>query len=169
MHILVAQKASSDVKTPTMPNPGKRTHDQTAGSGGTLSPNKQKTNGSNGGGGGANKRAATGDSQGHPPKKKLKNGLSSASPPQPKNTVAMLNELRQGLLYTLEGQSGPVHAPIFTMTVEVSHVKKLTFTLFFVSFCGSHTCTPKTHGYHSNFEQKVSRQINRTINCGVLI
>lgn len=31
----------------------------------------------------------------------------------------MLNELRQGLVYNLEGQSGPVHAPIFTMTVEV--------------------------------------------------
>lgn len=38
---------------------------------------------------------------------------------QPKNTVAMLNELRQGLIYNLEAQSGPVHAPIFTMTVEV--------------------------------------------------
>lgn len=31
----------------------------------------------------------------------------------------MLNELRQGLVYNLEGQTGPVHAPIFTMTVEV--------------------------------------------------
>lgn len=31
----------------------------------------------------------------------------------------MLNELRQGLIYNLEGQSGPVHAPVFTMTVEV--------------------------------------------------
>lgn len=38
---------------------------------------------------------------------------------QTKNTVAMLNELRQGLVYHLEAQSGPVHAPIFTMTVEV--------------------------------------------------
>lgn len=33
----------------------------------------------------------------------------------------MLNELRQGLVYNLEAQSGPVHAPIFTMTVEVIH------------------------------------------------
>lgn len=31
----------------------------------------------------------------------------------------MLNELRQGLVYNLEAQTGPVHAPIFTMTVEV--------------------------------------------------
>lgn len=53
---------------------------------------------------------------GSPPKKKIKNG---APTPQPKNSVAMLNELRQGLIYTLEGQSGPVHAPIFTMSVEV--------------------------------------------------
>lgn len=53
---------------------------------------------------------------GSPPKKKIKNG---APAPQPKNSVAMLNELRQGLIYTLEGQSGPVHAPIFTMSVEV--------------------------------------------------
>lgn len=54
-----------------------------------------------------------------PPKKKIKNGVVNVAP-QPKNTVAMLNELRQGLIYTLEGQAGPVHAPIFTMSVEVS-------------------------------------------------
>lgn len=54
---------------------------------------------------------------GSPPKKKIKNGTP---PQQPKNSVAMLNELRQGLIYTLEGQSGPVHAPIFTMSVEVT-------------------------------------------------
>lgn len=56
---------------------------------------------------------------GSPPKKKIKNG---APTPQPKNSVAMLNELRQGLIYTLEGQSGPVHAPIFTMSVEVMRI-----------------------------------------------
>lgn len=57
-----------------------------------------------------------------PPKKKMKNGIASVTP-QPKNTVAMLNELRQGLIYTLEGQAGPVHAPIFTMSVEVCAIK----------------------------------------------
>lgn len=67
---------------------------------------------SGGGGGGG------GDSMAGPPKKKMKNGIASVTP-QPKNTVAMLNELRQGLIYTLEGQAGPVHAPIFTMSVEV--------------------------------------------------
>lgn len=75
-----------------------------------------------------------------PPKKKLKNGCTAGSvggssglnanaTPQPKNTVAMLNELRQGLIYTLEGQAGPVHAPIFTMSVEVSSGFYVVLTL----------------------------------------
>lgn len=51
-------------------------------------------------------------------KKRKTNGIGLVQ--QPKNTVAMLNELRQGLVYHLESQVGPVHAPIFTMTVEVS-------------------------------------------------
>lgn len=55
------------------------------------------------------------------PRKKLKANNGVASTQQPKNTVAMLNELRQGLVYHLEAQTGPVHAPIFTMTVEVIH------------------------------------------------
>lgn len=46
------------------------------------------------------------------------NGMPNGQ--QPKNTVAMLNELKQGLIYNLESQTGPVHAPIFTMTVEVT-------------------------------------------------
>lgn len=59
------------------------------------------------------------------PRKKLKgnNGLACAK--QPKNTVAMLNELRQGLVYNLEAQTGPVHAPIFTMTVEVLFISEI--------------------------------------------
>lgn len=104
-----------------MPNPGKRSHDTmnngSVGSEKSLSQNKQqKINGSNGT---SNKRSSD---QQLPPKKRIKNGISATSPPQPKNTVAMLNELRQGLVYTLEGQSGPVHAPIFTMTVEVMQI-----------------------------------------------
>lgn len=47
------------------------------------------------------------------------NGMPNGQ--QPKNTVAMLNELKQGLIYNLESQTGPVHAPIFTMTVEVKN------------------------------------------------
>ncbi|EDS36762.1 adenosine deaminase acting on RNA [Culex quinquefasciatus] len=40
--------------------------------------------------------------------------------PQTKNTVAVLNELKRNLVYNLESQSGPVHAPLFTMSVVVS-------------------------------------------------
>jgi hypothetical protein len=39
--------------------------------------------------------------------------------PQTKNTVAVLNELRRNLIYKLESQHGPVHAPVFTMSVIV--------------------------------------------------
>lgn len=53
------------------------------------------------------------------PIKKLKTANGAALVQQPKNTVAMLNELRQGLVYNLESQSGQVHAPVFTMSVEV--------------------------------------------------
>lgn len=53
------------------------------------------------------------------PVKKLKTANGTALLQQPKNTVAMLNELRQGLVYNLESQTGPVHAPIFSMSVEV--------------------------------------------------
>uniref|UniRef100_A0A8C7Y1P2 Adenosine deaminase RNA specific B1a n=1 Tax=Oryzias sinensis TaxID=183150 RepID=A0A8C7Y1P2_9TELE len=37
----------------------------------------------------------------------------------PKNALEQLNDLRQGLQYTLLRQSGPVHAPLFVMQVEV--------------------------------------------------
>ncbi|XP_034668721.1 double-stranded RNA-specific editase Adar isoform X6 [Drosophila subobscura] len=54
-----------------------------------------------------------------PPKKKT----CKERIPQPKNTVAMLNELRNGLIYKLESQTGPVHAPLFTISVEVDGQK----------------------------------------------
>lgn len=38
-----------------------------------------------------------------------------------KNPVALLNELRPGLEYKLLDRVGPVHAPIFTMTVNVDN------------------------------------------------
>ncbi|KAG8233016.1 hypothetical protein J437_LFUL013685, partial [Ladona fulva] len=37
-----------------------------------------------------------------------------------KNAVCALNELRPGLTYTLVSQVGPVHAPLFTISVEVN-------------------------------------------------
>lgn len=43
--------------------------------------------------------------------------------PQTKNTVAVLNELKRNLVYNLESQSGPVHAPLFTMSVVVDGQK----------------------------------------------
>jgi hypothetical protein len=54
------------------------------------------------------------------PSKKAKNGLSDAKPPQTKNPVATLNELRKNLIYKIESQAGPVHAPIFRISVVVS-------------------------------------------------
>ncbi|XP_055682073.1 double-stranded RNA-specific editase Adar isoform X2 [Lutzomyia longipalpis] len=62
------------------------------------------------------KRSAENLSTSSSPRKKRKNGEQL---PQPKNPVALLNELRQGLTYTLEAQTGPVHAPLFTISVEV--------------------------------------------------
>lgn len=49
-------------------------------------------------------------------------GLSleeKADPPQAMNALMRLNQLKPGLQYKLVSQAGPVHAPIFTMSVEV--------------------------------------------------
>lgn len=55
-----------------------------------------------------------------PPKKKKRPILGLIAPSQPKNPVALLNELRQNLIFDLVSQTGPVHAPVFTMKVIVS-------------------------------------------------
>ncbi|XP_071450913.1 double-stranded RNA-specific editase Adar isoform X2 [Hetaerina americana] len=52
-------------------------------------------------------------------------GISSGADPSvlltpTKNAVCALNELRPGLTYTLVSQVGPVHAPLFTISVEVN-------------------------------------------------
>ncbi|XP_053948777.1 interleukin enhancer-binding factor 3-like [Anastrepha ludens] len=70
------------------------------------------------------------------PKKKPRTGKERV--PQPKNTVAMLNELRHGLVYKLESQTGPVHAPLFTISVEVSIVNDIIDCLPFVSVSMKH-------------------------------
>lgn len=59
------------------------------------------------------------------PRKKPKNGTIKEA--QPKNPVAMLNELRPQLTYELASQTGPVHAPIFTISVTVSLFYYITF------------------------------------------
>ncbi|KAK7893181.1 hypothetical protein WMY93_022333 [Mugilogobius chulae] len=38
----------------------------------------------------------------------------------PKNALMQLNEIKPGLQYKLLSQTGPVHAPVFVMTVEVN-------------------------------------------------
>ncbi|XP_044580565.1 double-stranded RNA-specific editase Adar isoform X1 [Cotesia glomerata] len=46
------------------------------------------------------------------PKKRHKN-------PQPKNAVCALNELKTGAVYKVVSQTGPTHAPIFTIAVQI--------------------------------------------------
>ncbi|XP_076295284.1 adenosine deaminase acting on RNA isoform X2 [Lasioglossum baleicum] len=46
------------------------------------------------------------------PKKRHKN-------PQPKNAVCALNELKTGAMYKVVDQTGPTHAPIFTIAVQI--------------------------------------------------
>ncbi|XP_024120986.1 double-stranded RNA-specific editase 1 isoform X3 [Oryzias melastigma] len=48
------------------------------------------------------------------PRKKLRR------PAPPKNALTQLNEVQPGLQYTLLSQTGPVHAPLFVMKVEVN-------------------------------------------------
>ncbi|KAG7253692.1 hypothetical protein CRUP_007403, partial [Coryphaenoides rupestris] len=50
------------------------------------------------------------------PKKRKK----APGPVLPKNAVMQLNEIKPGLQYKLLSQTGPVHAPVFVMTVEVN-------------------------------------------------
>ncbi|XP_054260675.1 double-stranded RNA-specific editase Adar isoform X2 [Macrosteles quadrilineatus] len=48
-------------------------------------------------------------------KKKKHSGIS----PLPRNAVCVLNEMRPGMEYKLVDQTGPVHCPIFTMSVKM--------------------------------------------------
>ncbi len=50
------------------------------------------------------------------PKKRRK----PQGPVLPKNALMQLNEIKPGLQYKLQSQTGPVHAPVFVMTVEVN-------------------------------------------------
>lgn len=58
---------------------------------------------------------------------------------QTKNTVALLNELRKNVVYEVESQNGPVHAPVFTMSVVVCTVSyillyRIRFYFYFLVF-----------------------------------
>ncbi|EMP26992.1 Double-stranded RNA-specific editase 1 [Chelonia mydas] len=74
---------------------------------------------SNGGGSSSRKRPLEEGSNGHSkfrPKKRKK----TPGPVLPKNALMQLNEIKPGLQYKLLSQTGPVHAPIFVMAVEVN-------------------------------------------------
>jgi dsRNA-specific ribonuclease len=55
-------------------------------------------------------------------RKRRKGSTNNQQDPQPKNAVAILNELKKNLVYELESQEGPYHAPVFTMSVLVSFI-----------------------------------------------
>ncbi|XP_074245550.1 double-stranded RNA-specific editase 1 isoform X4 [Saimiri boliviensis] len=75
---------------------------------------------SNGGGGGpSRKRPLEEGSNGHS-KYRLKRRRRTPGPVLPKNALMQLNEIKPGLQYTLLSQTGPVHAPLFVMSVEVN-------------------------------------------------
>ncbi|XP_068101312.1 double-stranded RNA-specific editase 1 isoform X2 [Hyperolius riggenbachi] len=74
---------------------------------------------SNGGEGSNRKRPLEEGNNGHSkfrPKKRKK----MPGPLLPKNALMQLNEIKPGLQYKLLSQSGPVHAPVFIMIVEVN-------------------------------------------------
>ncbi|XP_064416780.1 interleukin enhancer-binding factor 3 homolog isoform X3 [Latimeria chalumnae] len=52
-------------------------------------------------------------------KKKIQKKEEKTEPPQAMNALMRLNQLKPGLQYKLVSQTGPVHAPVFTMSVEV--------------------------------------------------
>uniref|UniRef100_A0A671V9M7 Adenosine deaminase RNA specific B1a n=1 Tax=Sparus aurata TaxID=8175 RepID=A0A671V9M7_SPAAU len=75
----------------------------------------------NGSAGGGRKRPLEEGNNGHThskyrPKKRKK----VPGPILPKNALMQLNEIKPGLQYKLLSQTGPVHAPVFVMTVEVN-------------------------------------------------
>uniref|UniRef100_A0A8C9DUQ3 Adenosine deaminase RNA specific B1 n=1 Tax=Prolemur simus TaxID=1328070 RepID=A0A8C9DUQ3_PROSS len=74
---------------------------------------------SNGGGGTSRKRPLEEGNNGHS-KYRLKKRRKTPGPVLPKNALMQLNEIKPGLQYTLLSQTGPVHAPLFVMSVEVN-------------------------------------------------
>ncbi|XP_068130469.1 interleukin enhancer-binding factor 3 isoform X2 [Hyperolius riggenbachi] len=65
------------------------------------------------------KRPIEEDGEDKSPSKKKKKIQKKDEPPQAMNALMKLNQLKPGLQYKLISQTGPVHAPIFTMSVEV--------------------------------------------------
>jgi hypothetical protein len=63
-----------------------------------------------------------------PSKKKRKRSPAQC---QPKNAVCALNELRPGLTYNTVSMTGPVHAPLFTISVEVGLSHKTFYYYYY--------------------------------------
>ncbi|KAG7215684.1 hypothetical protein INR49_022039 [Caranx melampygus] len=75
----------------------------------------------NGSAGGGRKRPLEEGNNGHTHSKyKPKKRKKAPGPVLPKNALMQLNEIKPGLQYKLLSQTGPVHAPVFVMTVEVN-------------------------------------------------
>ncbi|XP_040056754.1 double-stranded RNA-specific editase 1 isoform X1 [Gasterosteus aculeatus] len=75
----------------------------------------------NGSGLGSRKRPLEEGSNGHTHAKfRAKKRKKTPGPVLPKNALMQLNEIKPGLQYKLLSQTGPVHAPVFVMTVEVN-------------------------------------------------
>ncbi|XP_051854245.1 double-stranded RNA-specific editase 1 [Antechinus flavipes] len=74
----------------------------------------------NGGGGGASRKRPLEDGTNGHPKFRLKRRKKIPGPILPKNALMQLNEIKPGLQYKLLSQTGPVHAPVFVMAVEVN-------------------------------------------------
>ncbi|XP_030627134.1 double-stranded RNA-specific editase 1a isoform X1 [Chanos chanos] len=75
----------------------------------------------NGGAGVGRKRPLEEGNNGHSHAKfRSKKRKKTPGPVLPKNALMQLNEIKPGLQYKLLSQTGPVHAPVFVMTVEVN-------------------------------------------------
>ncbi|XP_044532527.1 double-stranded RNA-specific editase 1 [Gracilinanus agilis] len=74
----------------------------------------------NGGGGGAGRKRPLEDGTNGHPKFRAKRRKKVPGPILPKNALMQLNEIKPGLQYKLLSQTGPVHAPVFVMAVEVN-------------------------------------------------
>uniref|UniRef100_A0A8C5M6N2 Adenosine deaminase RNA specific B1 n=1 Tax=Leptobrachium leishanense TaxID=445787 RepID=A0A8C5M6N2_9ANUR len=87
------------------------------GNGQTAKEGAQLSNG--GEGSKSRKRPLEEGNNGHS-KFRTKKRKKTPGPVLPKNALMQLNEIKPGLQYKLLSQSGPVHAPVFIMTVEVN-------------------------------------------------
>uniref|UniRef100_A0A8D3EBQ3 Adenosine deaminase RNA specific B1b n=1 Tax=Scophthalmus maximus TaxID=52904 RepID=A0A8D3EBQ3_SCOMX len=75
----------------------------------------------NGSGLSSRKRPLEEGNNGHTHSKfRAKKRKKTPGPVLPKNALMQLNEIKPGLQYKLLSQTGPVHAPVFVMTVEVN-------------------------------------------------